>query len=321
MPVVWAAEGNYQLGQGFKLADWLTVGGYISTEYKKSDDHEEFVVDDLAFLAYGEFGDSSSFMLELESVDAFEFDFDRHESRTNLPPAIERLYFDHGFSDHISVRVGKQITPIGYWNLQPINVLRETTSNPRYSREMFPKFLTGVDIYGYTTFDDNLTYHIYMQSTGDLDDAYININIDIDKHYGFSANKQFSGGWEAGGSLGRFEKDGDFSTRYLQLNARRVTGAYTFVIEAISSLKKGPGQLADRRSNAAYIQGEYRYKPRHSIISRLEYRDDGNSTNRERIAILGYSFRPVYPVSLKLEYQWHTLSDDNQLQASFSVLF
>ena len=313
-----AQESDYQLGRGLQLAEGFTVGSYFSTEYVKADDKNEFLVDDLALLFYGNLSERFSYLVELESVNAVTVDFENDTNDTNLPPTIERLYGDYKFSDYAALRVGKQITPIGYWNLQPINVLRETTSNPLYSRLMFPKFLTGVDLYGFAPFDESLTYHIYAQNSRDMDQG--NINIETDSHYGISLARELGANWQAGGSAGHFNLLDGTSTRYLQLNSRYDSGKITAIAEAIRSLQHERGGTRVE-STAAYVQGEYHFNSHHGLIVRGEYFHDGRVGVHERIGILGYSFRPVYPVSIKLEYQWHTDSKENQFLSSFSVLF
>lgn len=313
-----AQESDYQLGRGLQLNDSFTVGSYFSTEYIKGDNQDEFIVDDIAVLFYGNLSERFSYLVELESVDAYSFDFDSNTSKTNMPPTIERLYADYKFSDYFSVRVGKQISPIGYWNLQPINVLRETTSNPLYSRLSLPKFLTGVDFYGYTPFDETLSYHVYAQNSRDMDQG--NINIPIDSHYGFSLEKELGSGWQIGGSVGRFNELNNTRTRYLQANTRYDSGRVTAIAEAIRSLQNPVGS-AVVQSSSAYLQGEYHFTPQHGLIGRVEYHNNGLLGVHERIGIIGYSFRPVYPVSLKFEYQWNSDSSANQFLSSFSVLF
>ena len=315
---VWAQEAGYQIGRGFEVSEFLTLGGYFSTEYELGDDKNAFLVDDLALLAYGDVGDRFSYLLELESIDAYVSDFENDTTSTNLPPTIERLYGDYKFSDNLAFRFGKHISPIGYWNLQPINVLRETTSNPRYSRRMFPKFITGVTMYGYTPFDESLSYQIYVQNTRDMDQD--NINILIDQHYGMSLEKELGNGWKAGGSTGRFRQLDQTRTRYLQFNSRYDTAQYSAIAEAIVSYQD-TRFAGSERSSSYYLQGEYRFTPQHAVITRGEYFRDGIAGIKERIGIIGYSFRPVYPVSLKFEYQWHADTKENQFVTSFSVLF
>ncbi len=314
---VHADDNNYRLGQGFKLNNALTVGGYFSTEYNNSNDKDEFAVDDLALLLYGA-KNNFSYLMELESVSFLSKDFKNNTTSTNILPIVERLYIDYKKSDQLSFRIGKQITPIGYWNLQPINVLRETTSNPILSFRMFPKFLSGLDIYGYTPFDDQLQYHLYLQGTKDLDNE--RINIDADSHVGLSLEKYFKNDWQLGGSTGRYTEVDDSETYYLQLNSKLNKSHYAISTEAIFNHKNpviGKSQL----SEAFYLQGEYRFNPKHALISRVEYFHNDQLKQKERIGILGYSYRPVYPVSFKIEYQWHADTDSDGVFSSFSVLF
>lgn len=313
-----AQDAPYQLGLGLKIADGFTLGGYFSTEFIYSDDQSEMILDDVAILAYGSLNERFSYLVEIESIDAIEMDFNKGTTETNFPPTIERFYGDYKFSDYLSVRVGKQITPIGYWNLQPINVLRETSSNPKYSREMFPKFLSGVDFYGYTPFDSSLSYHVYLQGTTDVDEN--NINIETRNHVGLSLEKRLGNNWQIGGSTGKFTETDDTRTNYYQLNTRYDGSRYSIFSEAMLNRQDVPGR-ARVESKALYVQGEYHFNARHALITRAEYFDEEKFDVQDKIAVIGYSYRPRYPISLKVEYQWHTDSRDNQLVSSFSVLF
>jgi len=311
-------ENTYQLGRGLVISDALVIGGYFSTEYANGNNQEEFNIDDLALLAYGSVTDKFSYLGELEWADFYKVDIKNDASESNLRPIVERLYGDYTQSDNLSIRFGKQIAPIGYWNLQPINVLRETSSNPVLSRSMFPQYLTGLDIYGYTPFDDHMTYHIYLQATEDLDNKHI--NIDADSHAGLSLEKYLTESWQLGGSAGRFTEVNDTETYYIQLNSRLDKPDYSIITEAVIDFRK-PDNGKSERSQAFYMQGEYRINPRHALIGRIEYFHNDRQHIRQRIGILGYSYRPVYPVSFKIEYQWHADTDDDGMLASFSVLF
>ena len=313
-----AQADPYELGLGYKAHEKLTLGGYFSTEFSQGEDLQEFAVDDVALLAYGNLTENFSFLAEVESVGFYIRDFENNSSETNTRPAIERFYADYKLSDHATFRVGKQITPIGYWNLQPINVLRETTSSPRLSREMFPKFITGLQVQGYTPIDESIRYNVYLQNTGDMDSKYVNIA--VDQHYGFTLEKTFSNNLRVGTSAGRFRELNQDHTRYFQLNSRYDNGHYTFLAEGIVDYHS-PALLPEAKSSSIYTQLEYRFAPRHAAIVRAEsFRDDRISLH-EKIGVLGYSYRPQFPISLKLEYQWHADSDNNRLVGSFSVLF
>ncbi|MCB1666126.1 MAG: hypothetical protein KDI28_10115 [Pseudomonadales bacterium] len=312
------AQEPYQLGLGYKLLDEITVGGYLSTEFSRGENLNEVLIEDLAVLTYGNLTDNLSFLLELESVDFYKLDLENDTDSSNTRPAIERLYADYKVSDYASFRVGKQITPIGYWNLQPINVLRETTSNPRLSREMFPKFVTGLSVQGFTPFDETLHYTAYLQNTGDMDAKYI--NIDVDQHYGLTLEKVLSPQWKMGGSIGKFREKNRNRTQYFQLNTRYDNDRYSFLTEGVVD-RHEQWLGGTETSTSVYAQFEYRVVPEHALIARAEAFRDDRVALHEKIGILGYSYRPLFPVSLKLEYQWHADSSNNRLVGSFSILF
>lgn len=313
-----SSAGDYQLGMGWDLQEDVTVGGYVSAEYESGKSTDKAILDDVAVLAYGAIGERARFLVELEAVGFYTIDFENDREDWNTKPAIERFYLDYAFSDAFNVRAGKQITPIGYWNLQPINVLRETTSNPRYSREMFPKFVSGLDFFGSLPDSPSTEYHVYAQNSRDLDPEYI--NIDVDSHYGISVGHTLNDDWHVGGALGRFSEPGEPDTQYLQANLRYDDGRYKLQSEVISNVRKLPGGV-DEKSHAWYMQGEYHWTSQHALVARYEYFDDDRQAVEDEISVLGYSYRPVFPVSLKVEYQWHKNADENQWLTSISVLF
>ena len=70
---------------------------------------------------------------------------------------------------------------------------------------------------------------------------------------------------------------------------------------------------------ALYLQSVYKFLPKQSFIYRFEkYKE---FSKKDTISILGYTYRPKYPIALKVEYQSHSKSIDNKILASFSVLF
>ncbi len=310
---------EYKMGHGVRLHDMLSVGGYVSSEYESGKGEDTFTVDDLAFLAYGTLSSSVNYMAELESVNFYTYDFRNETSRSDTRFHIERLYFDYRYSDTLGVRAGKFITPMGYWNLEPINVLRDTTSNPFYAIDMFPRFVTGVDINGYVPGSDSTTYHLFGQKNKDLDEHYI--NIPNEHFFGLSIYHAFDMAWNVGGSIGQFETLADERYRFVQLNLKYEEYPFKLSAEAIGRKRERTPVENDEYSHAAYLQAVYNLSFEHAVVSRVETCKDDYSNLDQQIFLLGYNYRPIYPVSLKAEYQWHNESADNRFLASFSVLF
>jgi hypothetical protein len=259
-------------------------------------------------------------MLELESKELYVKTKDDNISKTkhNNKLYVERLYVDYTIDDNYKIRMGKFNSPIGFWNLMPINVLRATTSSPILGEMIYPKFTTGANLERSSFEDGALHVDIMLQKNTGIDDDEYN-NYDIDTHYGLGLSYEvdnyifkLNGGFfskkhdELGGQ--------DFS--YALISAKYEDEKYEFLAE-----------LATQRSNkhdynhAGYIQGLYRFTPKHIGTIRLESATKDLDNYDDDIAIFAYTYRPLYPVALKTEYQQHSKENENQFLISISVLF
>lgn len=309
----------YEIGHGFPINPYMTVGGYFSTEFESGKYDDKAALDDVAVMAYGELDPMFSYLVELEAAGFYQKNLTDGSENGDQQFHIERLYGDVWINDSFNIRFGKQISPIGYWNREPINVLRDTTSNPLYSKLLFPKFLTGIDINGYVPETQNLRYHLFGQGTHDMDEEYINIP---NAHfYGLSLDYEYSWDWNGGGSAGEYiTLDTRERTRFVQANIKYCNGEWGVSAEGIVAKTDYHDSRSDN-TYAGYVQGIYRFSPEHAAVGRYEYYDRRNDGYRDHIGIVGYSYRPIYPVSLKGEYQWHSQNDENRFLFSFAVLF
>jgi len=308
----------YVLGQGLHIDPMLTIGGYFSSEFESKNSEETFTLDDVAIMGYGTINPMFSYLAEFEAVGFYNKNFSTGEESGSQKFHAERLYGDLWFSDAYNLRFGKMITPIGYWNMEPINVLRNTTSSPLYSYLLFPKFLTGIDLNGYLPGVDNVYYHLFAQNNEDLDKEYI--NIPNSHFYGFSAEKELNSEFSCGGSIGEYITLDDQRTRYVQAGMKYNDMQWQVMSEVMYA--KNEFSSNDTASTlSGYVQGMYRYTQEHAFVGRYEYYDDHQTNYTDNIGVFGYSYRPLYPVSLKGEYQWHSAHDENTWLFSFSVLF
>lgn len=314
---LWATP--YEFGHGFNLHDSLSAGGYISTEFESNQQADTFTIDDVAVMAYGNIGSNFSYLAELEAIGFYHKNITDGNEGGSQKFHVERLYGDIWLSDTFNFRLGKQITPIGYWNLEPINVLRDTTSNPLYSTILFPKFLTGIDMNGYLPESATTRYHLFGQATHDMDEEYI--NIPNTHFYGLSLEHELSLETSFGGSIGEFiALKSDEKTRFLQGNIKYDNGSLLLSAEAIAAKTDYQNSKSDVTLNG-YLQSVYHFSNEHAIVGRYEYYDDQHRDYRDHIGIFGYSYRPIYPISIKGEYQWHSQENENRTLLSFSVLF
>ena len=309
----------YEMGKGYKIDDMLSVGGYFSTDYTYGEDTSVARLDDVAILGYGNISDELSYLVEFEAAPFYYRDFENDTDEFDKKFHYERLYFDYKYSSPLNIRVGKQIAPIGYWNLEPINVLRDTSSNPKLSSELFPKFLSGIDIYGYLPNSDSLSYHLFGQKTKDLDEEYINIQ---NKHFfGLSLENEQDYDFSYGGSLGQYIEYNKDEVYFAQINAKYDVDAFSIQCEAAINRKNVHADASIKYKYAAYLQTLYRINENHMLVGRYEYFEDEYLEDVEHIGVFGYSYRPIYPVSIKLEYQTNSHSSLNKSIISFSVLF
>ncbi|MGD9969413.1 MAG: hypothetical protein AB7S65_03080 [Sulfuricurvum sp.] len=309
----------YELGRGIQVDPALNVGAYFSTEYASDTKSDTATLEDLAVLGYGDINPMLSYLAELESVGFYTKNLTDGSEDQQRTFRIERLYGDLWLSDDFNVRFGKMITPIGYWNLEPINVLRDTTSNPLYATLLFPRFLTGININGYVPGCEGVRYNVFGQNNHDFDDEYI--NIPNTHFFGLSIEKEVSSEAGVGGSIGEYitMRSGERS-RFVQANARYDDGEWVLSTEGIVSKTEYQSGV-ERYTTAGYAQVVYRFNSQHALVGRYEYYDRRFDGYTDQIGVVGYSYRPVYPVSLKGEYQWHSQSDENRFLVSFSVLF
>jgi len=309
----------YEMGRGYKLSDNIHVGGYFSADYTKSKDEEYARLDDVALLSYGNITEDLSFLVELEAAPFYTYDFIAENGDKDTYFHKERLYLDYKYSQSINFRIGKQITPIGYWNLEPINVLRDTSSSPILSSEMFPKFLSGIDIYGYIPGSESLKYHMYGQKNEDLDEEYINIK---NKHfYGISLENEVDYDFQYGGNIGEYISLDDKRSRFIGLNLKYENSDITFQTEALFSDIEDINTRVSDYKFATYIQSMYKIDPQNAVVARYEYFKDNALGVKQNIGVFGYSYRPIYSISIKGEYQVNSDSDLNKFIISFSVLF
>jgi len=312
-----AAE-EYQLGEGAQIGSLpLYMGGYVSLDYKSAENEDRYRIDDIAVLGYGGY-DKFSYMAEVEFkkfyVRTYSSEYDNTSHNTRL--YLERVYLDYNLNENYSFRAGKYNSPIGFWNLLPINVLRETSSSPVSSSILFPKFTTGLGL-SYTTFGTGeLKIDIMAQNNHDLDAKYN--NYEVDRHYGVGLTYEVEDyTYKLNG--GYFHKDNIVNEPiyYMLLSAKYEADKYQILSEFGTQTSKDDTAT----DYAGYVQAVYRATEQHIGILRLETYDDNVANIQESLAIVGYTYRPLYPIAIKSEYQFHEESDLDQILFSLSVLF
>ncbi|MDM5271583.1 hypothetical protein PGH07_05300 [Sulfurovum sp. zt1-1] len=318
---LFASDAKYQLGQGLQLGDLpLYLGGYTSLEYSRpSEGNRVLKLEELALMLYGE-QDRFSYMIEMEAEDVYTEVFGNEAMEEQHQRFhIERLYFNYDFDENYAIKAGKYNSPIGFWNKNPINVLRDTTSSPIIVERLFPEYTTGLEFTYQTQNENMLTINTMFQHSEDLDKTInddIYNNFEIDQHFGLGVS---------------FQNDDityQFNTGYFQM----LTGtSYNYLLGSFNtnlSNEKIQGELGTQwkdgkntLSYIGYLQWIHTLTEQHETILRVESYKDNEQSSKDTFLVFGYTYRPYFPVALKAEYQWHSFNEKNQMLLSLSILF
>ena len=314
------AEKEYELGEGAQVGSLpLYLGGYFSLDYRNLNSENRYRIDDIAILGYGSH-EKLSYMVELEFK---EFHVETYkegniETTNDNKLYTERIYIDYNLNENYMFRVGKYNSSIGFWNLLPINVLRETTSSPISSLIIYPKFTTGASA-SYSSYDESaIKIDLMLQENNSIDNEYN--NYELDKHYGVGISYEIDD-YTLKANAGYFHKatnDTNYNDLYYFLISAKYESEKYQVLSEIGSQKSNTIYTTDY---AGYIQGLYRFTEQHLGIVRLESYDNNVLAISDNIAIAGYTYRPLYPIAIKAEYQFHKEDQLDQFLFSFSVLF
>lgn len=307
----------YTLGNGLQVGENspIFIGGYISIEHELQDDNSAFSIDDIAFLSYGSY-EKISYLAEFEFKKIFAQQWGETNVTTNNTTLYkERLYLQYDFDDSNSLRVGKFNNEVGLWNMTPINILRETTSNPELTNIIYPKFMTGLK-YSYIEYSDiGIGYDVMFQLNENIDAQYNNYQIDQHGGLGVSIESE-SSLYKA--NIGYFKVVNGTHYLYYGLIGYRYDNNDWQVMGELGS------QYSDNQFTtkyALYLQGLYRFNEHHSLILRGESFESLEYTSAQNMAIVGYTYRPLPPIAIKGEYQLNQDDEKNKFLFSFSVLF
>lgn len=315
------AKSNYELGEGLQVDDLPAyVGGYVSTQYKYKNKTDDYSIDDLAFMSYGNYK-KLSYMTEFEFRNLYTKHKDENSSVINYDKKLyaERVYVDYAVNDNYAVRLGKFNSPVGFWNLLPINVLQETISSPYSTQLIFPEFTSGLDLSYKSFHKGELKIDTILQNNTSLDNKYN--NYDITQHYGIGISYErnayalkFNGGY--------FRKTENKNFLGKDIEYALISGKYeTDKFQILTEIGTQKSSVCYTTPYALYLQGAYHFTQKHTGVLRFESFEDELNKQYDSIGIIGYTYRPLYPVALKAEYQLHSLKDTNQVLLSFSVIF
>jgi len=321
-------EGGYQLGHGYRVGSLpLYVGGYVSLELDYDVGRKSKVeLEELALMVYGEEG-RFSYLFEIEGEDLYTKIYGDDTPIIHKQLYLERFYLAYAVSEQSSLRIGKFHSPIGFWNKNPINVLRDTSSNPSITQKLFPKLTSGVELEYKPLGSYPLQMNFFAQNTRDLDSLYVGDiynNFDAKRHYGVGVGVEYGGvKYQLGG--GTFELTNGDGYTYGLVGLSYEVQKERFQAE-LGTQYRGDSLLGTQYRGDShtlpyigYLQWVHSFDSQHQSIVRLEgYEEMGEE---ETAIVVGYTYRPSYPIALKWEYQWHAAKNEGEIILSASILF
>jgi len=314
--IIFLEADEYHLGRGLQVQDTpIYIGGYISFESESNTNNKSLKIDDIAFLSYASY-DNLSYMIELEYKDLYSKRFGENSyTLTNTKVNKERVYIQYEINQSNILKIGKFNNEIGFWNMTPINILRATTSNPVLVQNIYPKFVSGINYKLYNFSISDMSIEVSSQNNKSIDEKYnsyiFNIYNSIGLSYSYDKMKfKFNSGY--------FKVIDELNGRYFNLVAYSYENRY---LEILSELATQYTTKEIVTKYAYYLQSKYSFTPWQDIIFRLESIDNISYTKIQNFLISAYTFRPIYPIALKGEYQIYENSDNNKFLFSFSMIF
>ncbi|MCK5706881.1 MAG: hypothetical protein KAI43_04450 [Candidatus Aureabacteria bacterium] len=226
---------------------------------------------------------------------------------------IVRAWLDWKKSDALILKFGKFLTPYGKWNLEHSPAVYLSIWDPLLiRRDLFPKSVTGVQLYGTRPLGAaDLIYNVYLGNgkgwrAHSADD---NTNKGIGTRIALLTNF-FSAGTIEFGFNGYTGRDGTLNDE-----DENVLG-YDFMINAYpiqlrGEYAKSEAKIAatDWERKAWFIQTSYNFLEKYDAYLRYDKEEDSDvalaTENETSITSFGINYKPIPKVAFKLEYDIH----------------
>lgn len=296
-------------GRGYRLeALDLTLGGYATLEVNDLEGRRrEGRLSDLSLFLTWEPTPRVRLFSELELDDPVRA---RSGARVlRAEPELERLYADVAVTPALELRIGKFLTPIGYWNEVHADPLVWTTSRPLVTDALFPRHATGAMVHGeYAGFELQVFGDVTRsldplrqeEALEGLDDARLP-PINFEHAAGLHLRRTFAGErLHVGVAWTRFAQRGERAARQLVGSDVRWTGRRVeLALEA--AYRIGEGRAGD--AWGAYVQAAAPVHRSVSAVVRAELYAPADDPDTVRAGIIGIAWRPRAGLVLKWEFR------------------
>lgn len=310
---------SYELGRGYKLGETgIRLGGYASIEAAAPRDQPwAFSVADLSLFTTWTH-ERWRFFSETEWADVLTAGQDQGLSTKDAHFELERLYLDYLFSDALSVRVGKFLTPIGRWNLLHASPLVWTTTRPVATYQLFSRNATGAMAYGSTPVGSrSLDYMAYATASDSLD-PYRSEN-PFEDAYGGHLLYSLADNLELGLSYANYQLNSSPQYRYNLAGAEGFWSWRKFELSSEWVFRAG----GTKDLWQGFVQGVAPLVGHWYAVGRYEYFQQEQGPAGQ-LGVFGLAFRPLPPLVWKVEYRLgahNPSAAPDGLYGSIAVLF
>ncbi len=317
------ADNSYRLGSGYPLSDTgLRVGGYASAQAgvpRASPLY--FEVNDLSLFLTWDNGSRLHFFSELEAGDPLTTGKHDVLGTQKASFEFERFYIDNLVNNHLTVRLGKFLSPIGQWNLIHAAPLVWTSSRPVATENLFSTHASGIMLHGSSSVANRqLEYSVYGDLSESLD-PYRSQN-PFENALGAHLRYFLDDTLQLGASFANFVLNDQSSVRYY-LAGLDIAWSYR-KFELSSEIVYRTGQQANLQNVwQGFVQGVIPVSEHWFAVGRYEAFEQPQH-NLGQVGVIGLAYRPLPPVVWKLEYRKGTNNEllaPDGLAVSFAILF
>lgn len=323
-----AQTNDYILGQGLNIGAF-NIAGYatVEAETKKGED-ARLLVDDLSLFIKGSINKAINPFLEAELAEAnlwVEGDSPLGSVHPRLD--IERIYNDFIFTENLTLRVGKILSPVGEWNSIHAGPLVWTTTRPLTTYRNFPEFASGMSVIADGLGSGQVRAEAYWQPLGDIDGpSPYNVAFLFRNTAGLHVEWPLGLTDKIGFSLQRADIRGTQEQQLLVgFNGRFTFGRLEVESELTRTWLSDPIPTRRHKNEfAGYLQGAFGITDQLFLVGRGEIYRDRDFDRVSRNFLIGLNYRPRAPIAWKLEYVHQSgtnLGISSGLTASFNILF
>lgn len=317
-----ATHPGYELGRGLKLNDTgLTLGGYTTVEYNQLKGNDpRLTLSHTSLFLWWEGQEHFKFFYEVDLENAVATRYRSGDTDRYL--SLERLYVDYAFSDSLTFRVGKFLTPIGRWNLIHADPLVWTTSRPLVTQSVFPDNATGGMATGtFVMLERPIDYSLYVSSGQDLradpkQDPFSDAQ-------GVHINVPLNDSSQIGFSYATFHQEGSPDEKRNLAGVDFLWSHNRFEVSG-EAVNRSSNHRADRGESGAFLQAVAPLSDRLYAVGRIETFRSAGSIVPVRLRVIGLTFRVNPALSIKMELL-HTQHNETAVQEGFmsslSILF